>query len=86
MDWKNIINMTKNMENTKNKNGYEISSFQSYSKNNSINNIIILFFTEVKSKQNIYNSYMFNELIQPKKKRQLMIGLRFLNFLNCLIS
>ena len=86
MDWKNIINMTKNMENTKNKNAYEISSFQSYSKNNSINNIIILFFNEVKSKQNIYNSYMFNELIQPKKKRQLMIGLRFLNFLNCLIS
>ena len=59
------INDNENLENI-----YEVSSFQSFSKNNSINtNNSSIFYKEVKNKKNIYNSCMLNEYTQPKKKR-----------------
>ena len=59
------INDNENFENI-----HEVSSFQSFSKNNSINtNNSSIFYKEVKNKKNIYNSCMFNEYTQPKKKR-----------------
>ena len=48
----------------------EISSFQSFSKNNSINtNISSVHCNEAKSKNFLYNSCMFNEYTQAKTKR-----------------
>ena len=65
-DVENVENLEKN-ENDKND---EVSSFQSFSKNNSINtNISSMFCNEGKNKNILYNSYMFNEYTQPKKKR-----------------
>ena len=65
-DVENVENLEKN-EDYKND---EVSSFQSFSKNNSINtNISSMFCNEGKNKNILYNSYMFNEYTQPKKKR-----------------
>ena len=65
-DAENNENFDKN-ENDKND---EVSSFQSFSKNNSINtNISSVFCNEGKNKNFLYNSCMFNEFTQPKKKR-----------------
>lgn len=48
----------------------EISSFQSFSKNNSINtNISSVYCNEAKSKNFLYNSCMFNEYTKAKTKR-----------------
>ena len=64
------LNDNENLEIIKNENIDEISSFQSFSKNNSINtNISSLFKNEVKNKNKIYNSCILNELTQPKKRR-----------------
>ena len=65
-DAENNENFDKN-ENEKND---EVSSFQSFSKNNSINtNISSIFCNEGKNKKFFYNSCMLNEFTQSKKKR-----------------
>ena len=57
-------------ENNENENNDEISSFQSFSKNNSINtNISSMFCNEGKGKNFLYNSCTSNEFTKPKAKR-----------------
>jgi hypothetical protein len=57
-------------ENNENENNDEISSFQSFSKNNSINtNISSMFYNEGKGKNFLYNSCISNEFTKPKAKR-----------------
>ena len=60
----------KDKENNENEKNDEISSFQSFSKNNSINtNISSMFCNEGKGKNFLYNSCMSNEFTQAKTKR-----------------
>ena len=59
-----------NDENSKNEKVDDISYFQSFSKNNSINtNISSLFCNESKKQNFLYNSCMSNEYTLPKTKR-----------------
>ena len=60
----------KDKENNENEKNDEISSFQSFSKNNSINtNISSMFYNEGKGKNFLFNSCMSNEFTQAKTKR-----------------
>ena len=68
--FENVSELNENNENMDKENLDDASSFQSFSKNNSINtNISSLFYNERKNKNFLCNSCMSNEYTQPKTKR-----------------